>query len=125
MEMKRELIKIKDKNNKILQAGDILQSENGNKYIFLSCGFISPEIDNDFHKFDEFFYKFISSNNTLFFYDAKIIGKVSVEELIYLVTLVFYRFPKIVIYYNRYLEPKSKEINEIKNNEFFSHYKVK
>ena len=118
-------IKIRDKNGKKIKAGDILVSGNGNKYIFISCGFLSPQIDDNFHSYDEFLYKFNFDEHTLFFYDGEVVSKISKDELIYLITLIFNKFPKIVLYYKRYLEPTSKVVNEIKNNEFFSHYKVK
>lgn len=118
-------IKILDKKGKMLKAGDILESGNGNKYIFISCGFLSPYIDDAFHTYDEFFYKFSYEEHTLFLYDATIVGKVSTEELVYLITLILNKFPKIVIYYSRYLKPTNKVINEIKNNEFFNHNTLK
>lgn len=115
------MIKILDKNGKALRVGDILGNVRGKRYIFLCCGLISPieEITN-FLSFNDFFYKVNLQENSLTLVEEKIIGNISEEEVIYLITLLFYNFPRIVVNYNYFLNSKNKEINTFKYDELFS-----
>ena len=114
-------IKILDQNKRKIKAGDIVETINGRKYIFLCCGFISYEKANDFQYLYDFFYKIDLGKMELILCDTKIIGNINRENLIFLISVVFFNFPRTVRYFNRYINPNSKELNNLKKYELFSH----